>query len=100
MLAQRTGDPAGDLQPLDNAAKFDPSGAPIEVTVRDRGGSTCWIGAPGYRTRGCALVFERFHRADKGADDAGFGIGLWIVRDVADATAGLCSPATATEAER
>jgi two-component system sensor histidine kinase MprB len=67
---------------VDNAAKFDQSGGPIEVvveagavTVLDRGPGI----APGDETR----VFDRFYRAEAARSRPGSGLGLSIVRDVA-----------------
>jgi two-component system, OmpR family, sensor histidine kinase MprB len=67
---------------LDNAAKFDQTGGPIEmvvqagaVTVLDRGPGI----APGEETR----VFDRFYRAESARSRPGSGLGLSIVRDVA-----------------
>ncbi|NNE10696.1 MAG: HAMP domain-containing histidine kinase [Ilumatobacter sp.] len=67
---------------LDNAAKFDRTGGPIEVdvsgvtvTVSDRG-----IGiAPGDVDR----VFDRFHRSAEARTMPGSGLGLSIVREIA-----------------
>ncbi|MBA3288347.1 MAG: HAMP domain-containing histidine kinase [Acidimicrobiia bacterium] len=68
---------------LDNAAKFDESGAPIEVvvagatvTVEDRG--------PGFAAGDKAKVFDRFHRSEAARALPGSGLGLAIVRDVAE----------------
>jgi two-component system, OmpR family, sensor histidine kinase MprB len=66
---------------LDNAAKFDPSDAVIDVevaagsvAVRDHG--------PGIPTEELPFVFERFHRAAAAHTLPGSGLGLSIVRDV------------------
>jgi two-component system sensor histidine kinase MprB len=68
---------------LDNATKFDPSGAPIEVSVRDRGIAVADRGM-GIPDNELALVFERFHRAEEARTMPGSGLGLSIVRDVAE----------------
>ncbi|WP_437325875.1 ATP-binding protein [Sorangium sp. So ce381] len=72
---------------LSNAVKYG-AGKPIDValedladrarlTVRDRG-----IGiAPEQQAR----IFERFERAVSSENYSGFGMGLWIVRQIADA---------------
>jgi two-component system, OmpR family, sensor histidine kinase MprB len=67
---------------LDNAAKFGPPGAPVEVrlagrelTVRDRGPGV----APGDRPH----VFDRFYRASSARAVSGSGLGLSIVRQIA-----------------
>lgn len=72
---------------LDNAAKFDPTGYPIEVTisggrveVRDRG--------PGISPHDLAHVFDRFYRSDLARNQPGSGLGLAIVADIAAAHGG------------
>ena len=72
---------------LDNAAKFDPTGYPIEVTisdgrveVRDRG--------PGISPNDLAHVFDRFYRSDLARNQPGSGLGLAIVADIAAAHGG------------
>jgi two-component system, OmpR family, sensor histidine kinase MprB len=68
---------------VDNAAKFDRSGAPIEievcagaVTVLDRG--------PGIPPGDDEQVFNRFYRAESARSLPGSGLGLSIVREVAE----------------
>ena len=72
---------------LDNAAKFDPTGYPIEVTVRgghlevrDRG--------PGISPADIAHIFDRFYRSDAARNQPGSGLGLAIVADIAAAHGG------------
>jgi two-component system sensor histidine kinase MprB len=72
---------------LDNAAKFDPTGYPIEVTirsgrveVRDRG--------PGISAIDLPHVFDRFYRSDLARNQPGSGLGLAIVADIAAAHGG------------
>jgi len=72
---------------LDNAAKFDDSGAPIEVTVHagriavaDRG--------PGIDPDDLPHLFDRFYRAVAMRSRPGSGLGLAIVADVAAAHGG------------
>lgn len=68
---------------IENAAKFDPSGAPILVTsaegrvrVDDRG--------PGIDPVDLPHVFDRFYRATAARSAAGSGLGLAIVRDIVE----------------
>jgi two-component system sensor histidine kinase MprB len=68
---------------VDNAAKFDPSGGPIEieitggaVVVHDRG--------PGIPPGDEEQVFQRFYRAEAARSLPGSGLGLAIVREVAE----------------
>jgi two-component system sensor histidine kinase MprB len=72
---------------LDNAAKFGPPAALVEVrlaagelTVRDHG--------PGIEPADQAQVFERFYRAPSARGTPGSGLGLAIVRQVAEAHGG------------
>jgi two-component system, OmpR family, sensor histidine kinase MprB len=69
---------------LDNAAKWSPRGATVEVrlvggelVVRDRG--------PGFKEDDLPFVFDRFYRASDARNLPGSGLGLAIVRQVADA---------------
>lgn len=69
---------------LDNAAKWSPRDRPVEVTltgdeltVRDHG--------PGIEPDDLPKVFERFYRAPAARGRPGAGLGLAIVRKVADA---------------
>jgi two-component system sensor histidine kinase MprB len=68
---------------LDNAAKWSPPGATVDVrlhdgelTVRDRG--------PGIAPEDLPHVFDRFYRAAAARGRAGSGLGLAIVRHVAE----------------
>ncbi|MGW7413075.1 ATP-binding protein [Streptomyces sp. NPDC054863] len=73
---------------LDNAAKFSPSGAPVEVeltcsgaelelTVRDHG--------PGISAADLPYVFDRFYRAEAARALPGSGLGLAMARQIARA---------------
>ena len=68
---------------LENAAKFDESEAPIEVTVR-HGSVTVADRGPGIAPDDLPLVFDRFHRAESARSLPGSGLGLSIVRDVVE----------------
>jgi two-component system sensor histidine kinase MprB len=72
---------------LDNAAKWSPPGAEIDVglrngelSVRDRG--------PGIAPEDLPFVFDRFYRAPGARGRPGSGLGLAIVRQVAEAHGG------------
>jgi two-component system, OmpR family, sensor histidine kinase MprB len=72
---------------LDNAAKFSPPGAPVEVrlhagelTVRDHG--------PGIPPADLPHVFDRFYRAAQARGVPGSGLGLSIVSQVAESHGG------------
>ncbi|MEV7197893.1 HAMP domain-containing sensor histidine kinase [Streptomyces sp. NPDC093510] len=69
---------------VDNAAKFSPPGAPVEValsatelTVRDHG--------PGIAEEDLPYVFDRFYRAEKARALPGSGLGLAMARQIAHA---------------
>ena len=72
---------------LDNAAKFGPPGAPVEVRlhagelmVRDHG--------PGIAAADLPHVFDHFYRAASARGVPGSGLGLAIVRQVAESHGG------------
>jgi signal transduction histidine kinase len=76
---------------LDNAIKYSPHGAPVDVhawaqdghvsvCVRDRG--------PGVAPEHRKLIFEKFGRAAGGAAKPGTGLGLFIARSIAEAHGG------------
>ena len=72
---------------VDNAAKFDPSGQPVEVTVVD-GVVTVLDRGPGIGPADRARVFDRFYRADGARSLPGSGLGLSIVKAVAERNGG------------
>jgi two-component system, OmpR family, sensor histidine kinase MprB len=79
---------------LDNARKWSPDGAAIDVelhaatlTVRDHG--------PGFAERDLPHVFDRFYRADSARGMPGSGLGLAIVRHAAEAHGGYAEAANA-----
>lgn len=72
---------------VENATKFDSSGAPVEIVihrgrveVRDRG--------PGIPDLPEGRLFDRFYRAPEAQGMRGSGLGLAIVRDVVTAHGG------------
>lgn len=72
---------------VDNAAKFSPSGSPVEITlvggrvsVRDHG--------PGIDPADLDRVFDRFYRATAARSLPGSGLGLAIVRREIEAEGG------------
>jgi two-component system sensor histidine kinase MprB len=81
---------------LDNARKWSPQGAAIDVdlrggtlTVRDRG--------PGFREQDLPHVFDRFHRSPDAHSKPGSGLGLAIVRQAAEAHDGFAEAANAPD---
>jgi two-component system sensor histidine kinase MprB len=80
---------------LDNAEKWSPPGAPIEVCTRD-GTVTVRDRGPGIEEADLPHVFDRFYRAPSARAKPGSGLGLAIVKQVAETYGGdarLESPA-------
>ena len=75
------------LNLLDNAVKYSPSGAPIEVTVRD-GEVVVADHGPGVADEDLPRIFDRFYRAAGARSKPGAGLGLAIVREAARAHGG------------
>jgi two-component system, OmpR family, sensor histidine kinase MprB len=72
---------------LDNAAKWSPDGAEVEVGVRD-GEVSVRDHGPGIAEEDLPYVFDRFYRARSARGLPGSGLGLAIVKQVADAHGG------------
>jgi two-component system, OmpR family, sensor histidine kinase MprB len=72
---------------LDNAAKWSPPGAEIEVRVAD-GELVVLDHGPGITDEDLPYVFDRFYRARSARGMPGSGLGLAIVRQVAEAHGG------------
>jgi two-component system sensor histidine kinase MprB len=68
---------------LDNAAKWSPPGATVDVRLRD-GELTVRDRGPGIADEDLPHVFDRFYRAAAARGRAGSGLGLAIVRQVAE----------------
>jgi two-component system sensor histidine kinase MprB len=72
---------------LDNAAKWSPPGADVEIAVRD-GEVTVRDHGPGIDEEDLPYVFDRFYRSRSARGRPGSGLGLAIVRQVAVAHGG------------
>ena len=72
---------------LDNAAKWSPPGAEVEVVIRD-GKLTVRDHGPGIADEDLPYVFDRFYRARAARGMPGSGLGLAIVRQVAESHGG------------
>ena len=74
---------------LDNALRYTPAGGRIDVAIDDDAGHAVLSVAdtgPGIPASDRERVFDRFHRgARAGADQNGSGLGLSIVKRIADA---------------
>jgi two-component system sensor histidine kinase MprB len=75
---------------LDNAVKYSPDGAPIEVIVRD-GQVIVADQGPGVSEQDLPRIFDRFYRAAAARSKPGAGLGLAIVREAAEAHGGNAS---------
>jgi two-component system sensor histidine kinase MprB len=73
---------------LDNAVKWSPAGACVEVGVTGRGTVTVRDHGPGIADSDVPHVFDRFYRAPAARGLPGSGLGLAIVRQVAEAHGG------------
>jgi two-component system sensor histidine kinase MprB len=68
---------------LENAAKWSPPGAPVQVSLTTRHLVVCDQG-PGIAAEDLPFVFDRFYRSDKARGTPGSGLGLAIVKRVAE----------------
>ncbi len=75
------------LNLLDNAVKYSPPGAPIEVTVRE-GEVIVADHGPGVAEEDVGRIFDRFYRSAGARSKPGAGLGLAIVREAARAHGG------------
>jgi len=76
---------------VDNACKFDRTGAPIQLDVSARPGGvalTVLDHGPGIPETDVGKLFDRFHRADAARTMPGSGLGLSIVREVVEGIGG------------
>jgi two-component system, OmpR family, sensor histidine kinase MprB len=79
---------------LDNAEKWSPPDAAIEVALRD-GALVVRDHGPGFDREDLPRVFDRFYRARSARGRPGSGLGLAIVRQVAEAHGGTVAAANA-----
>lgn len=75
---------------IDNAVKWGPPDAPIDVTV-GAGVVTVRDYGPGIEVKDALHIFDRFYRAPAARTLPGSGLGLAIVRQVAEAHGGTVS---------
>jgi two-component system, OmpR family, sensor histidine kinase MprB len=79
---------------LDNACQWSPSAGTVEVRVQN-GEVRVRDHGPGIREDDLPLVFERFYRASAARGKPGAGLGLAIVRQVAEAHGGSAAATNA-----
>jgi two-component system sensor histidine kinase MprB len=72
---------------IENALEWSPTGASIEIGLRD-GTLSVRDHGPGFSAEDLPHVFERFYRADAARGMPGSGLGLAIVRQAAEAHGG------------
>ncbi|MEK6208449.1 MAG: HAMP domain-containing sensor histidine kinase [Chloroflexota bacterium] len=72
---------------LDNAAKYSPQGATVDVTVAN-GEISVRDHGPGVAAEDAPRVFDRFWRSNDARQLPGSGLGLSIVKDVAESHGG------------
>jgi signal transduction histidine kinase len=76
---------------LDNAGKFSPAGAAVEVQLASDGTLTVADEGPGVPDEALPHVFDRFYRADEARALPGSGLGLAIVQQVVEGHGGSIS---------
>jgi two-component system, OmpR family, sensor histidine kinase MprB len=72
---------------VDNALKWSPDGATVEIELAE-GGLSVRDHGPGFSESDLPHVFERFYRADSARALPGSGLGLAIVRQAVEAHGG------------
>ena len=83
---------------VSNALKFTPRGGGVRVGLRPEGGGVCLsvedtgAGIPAAEQE---RVFERFFRASTALDNRGSGLGLYIVRRLAERCGGRVAVSSA-----
>lgn len=73
---------------VDNARKWSPAGASVDVELKD-GVLSVRDHGPGFEAADLPFVFDRFYRADDARKLPGSGLGLAIVRQAAEASGGF-----------
>jgi two-component system, OmpR family, sensor histidine kinase MprB len=73
---------------LDNAGKFSPAGAVVDVSVSSDGTIQVADRGPGVPVEALPHVFDRFYRSDEARALPGSGLGLAIVKQVVDGHGG------------
>jgi two-component system sensor histidine kinase MprB len=90
--ADRIGRAVSNL--VDNARKWSPPGAQVEVSLKD-GVLSVRDHGPGFQEADLPFVFDRFYRAHAARGLPGSGLGLAIVRQAAEACGGFAEASNA-----
>ncbi|MET0302907.1 MAG: HAMP domain-containing sensor histidine kinase [Microbacteriaceae bacterium] len=91
------------LQLVDNAAKYSPEDSPIRIGSTRRDDTVeCWVEdeGEGIPAGAEARIFERFGRVDTGRGIRGSGLGLPIVKAIAESHGGRVSLSSSTAGSR
>jgi two-component system sensor histidine kinase KdpD len=81
---------------IENAAKYSPAGAPIEIAARDRGDHvdvSIRDQGPGVDAAQRVRIFEMFVRGDRESARPGVGLGLAIARAIVECHGGCVAVA-------
>jgi two-component system, OmpR family, sensor histidine kinase MprB len=79
---------------VDNARKWSPDGAAVEISLR-AGVLSVRDHGPGFEEGDLPFVFDRFYRAEDARKLSGSGLGLAIVRQAAESCGGFAEAANA-----
>jgi len=92
--AERIGRAVSNL--VDNARKWSPQDATVEVALKD-GVLSVRDHGPGFQESDLPFVFDRFYRAHAARGLPGSGLGLAIVRQAAEACGGFAEAQNAAD---
>ena len=76
---------------VENAINYSPPGTTVEIVVEDSGMVRVLDEGPGIKEDERELIFQRFWRRDRRRTEGGAGLGLSIVRRIADTHAATIS---------
>ena len=79
---------------VDNALKYTPAGGSVRVTVGEEGGAAVVAvtdDGPGVPPEDRPRIWDRLYRGDKSRSERGLGLGLSVVRAVAEAHGGTAA---------
>jgi signal transduction histidine kinase len=83
---------------IENAVKYSPAGAPVEVRVTQSNGNVLVSvrdSGPGIKPDDHRVIFEKFGRVASGASKPGTGLGLYIARSIAETHGGTIAVSSA-----